>query len=94
MPGIVTDIETEASRGFGFLRFPSIEMTKDFLKDNYPSIYLYGKEPTDSDDQTAKVQVRVAFSRERDDRPRGDKEGEWACKIVRPPHVIIDFALY
>ncbi|KAL8667204.1 MAG: hypothetical protein Q9202_000777 [Teloschistes flavicans] len=56
-------------------------MTKDFLKDNYPSIYLYAKEPADGDDQAAKVQVRIAFSRERDDRPRGDKEGEWACKI-------------
>lgn len=58
-------------------------MTKDFLKSNYPSIYLYGKESADNDNGPAKVKVRIAFSRERDDRPRGDKEGEWTCKIVR-----------
>ncbi|KAL8689850.1 MAG: hypothetical protein Q9218_004570 [Villophora microphyllina] len=78
---IIRDRQTKASRGFGFLRFPSIEMTKDFLKDNYPSVYLYSKESADGDGQAAKVQVRIAFSRERDDRPRGDKEGEWTCKI-------------
>lgn len=44
-------------------------------------IYLYGNSSTDSDDQAAKV--RIAFSRERDDRNRGDKaDGEWTCKIV------------
>ena len=72
----------EVSRGFGFLRFPSIETSKKFLERNYPSIYLYGKESADSDNQAAKV--RISFSRERNDLPRGDKEGEWTCKIVRP----------
>ena len=44
-------------------------------------IYLYGNGSTDSDDQAAKV--RIAFSRERDDRARGEKaEGEWTCKIL------------
>lgn len=44
-------------------------------------IYLYGNGSTDSDDQAAKV--RLAYSRERDDRNRGEKaEGEWTCKIV------------
>ena len=75
-------MDSEASRGFGFLRFPSIEKSRAFLERNYPIIQLYGKGSTDGDDQAAKV--RVAFSRERDDRGRADKaEGEWACKIVR-----------
>ncbi|KAL8734975.1 MAG: hypothetical protein Q9181_002993, partial [Wetmoreana brouardii] len=74
-------IARQVSRGFGFLRFPSIESTKDFLRNNYPSIYLYGKDSADNDGQAEKTQVRIAFSRERDDRPRGDKEGEWTCKI-------------
>lgn len=78
-----TDTLAEVSRGFGFLRFPSVEASKSFLEHNYPSIYLYGKESADSDNQAAKV--RVAFSRERVDIPRGDKEGEWACKIVCDP---------
>ncbi|KAL8651214.1 MAG: hypothetical protein Q9210_003386 [Variospora velana] len=77
---IIRDRQTRASRGFGFLRFPSMEASKGFLERNYPSIYLYGKEPADNDNQAAKV--RIAFSRERADVPRGDKEGEWICKIL------------
>lgn len=53
-----------------------------FIERNYPTIYLYGNGSALSDEQAAKV--RVAFSRERDDRSRGEKaEGEWTCKIVR-----------
>lgn len=81
VPGAsLTDAFAEVSRGFGFLRFPTIELSKAFLERNYPSIYLYGEETTDNNNQAAKV--RIAFSRERDERPRGDKEGEWTCKIV------------
>ena len=71
----------EVSRGFGFLRFPTIEKSKAFLERNYPTIHLYGNNSTEGDDQAAKV--RIAFSRERDDRPRGERaDGEWICKIV------------
>ena len=71
----------EVSRGFGFLRFPTVEKSRAFLERNYPTVYLYGTGSVDGDDQVAKV--RVAFSRERDDRSRAEKvEGEWACKIV------------
>ena len=68
---------SEASRGFGFIRFPTLEDSKAFVERNYPIIYL-----SDNDDQAAKV--RIAYSRERDDRSRGEKaDGEWTCKIVR-----------
>ena len=51
------------------------------MERNFPMIYLYGPGSADGDNEAAKV--RVAFSRERDDRSRGDKaEGEWTCKIV------------
>lgn len=51
------------------------------MEHNYPMIYLYGPDTTDGDNEAAKV--RIAFSRERDDRGRGDKsDGEWICKIV------------
>lgn len=44
-------------------------------------IYLNGNGSTDSDDQAAKI--RIAYSRERDDRNRGEKaDGEWVCKVV------------
>lgn len=69
------------SRGFGFLRFPDLEKSKAFVESNYPMIYLNENGSTDSDDQAAKI--RIAFSRERDDRNRGEKaDGEWTCKIV------------
>lgn len=72
---------TEVSRGFGFLRFVTLEKSKAFVERNYPTIYLYGNESADGDEQAAKV--RIAFSRERDDRNRAEKqEGEWTCKIV------------
>lgn len=71
----------EISRGFGFIRFSSIEDSKAFVERNYPNIYLYGSNTSDNNDEAAKV--RIAFSRERDDRSRGDKaDGEWTCKIV------------
>ncbi|KAL8946230.1 MAG: hypothetical protein Q9222_007350 [Ikaeria aurantiellina] len=76
---VIRDRQTKVSRGFGFIRFPSMEISREFMEHNYPSIYLYGKETADNNNQAAKV--RIAYSRERDDRPRGDKEGEWTCKI-------------
>lgn len=78
----------EMSRGFGFIRFSSIEDSKAFVERNYPNIHLYGSKTTDNDDEAAKV--RIAFSRERDDRARGEKaDGEWTCKIVRHTRTLI-----
>ena len=74
------------SRGFGFLRFPTLDEAKAFVERNYPMIYLYGNNLADGDDSVAKV--RIAFSRERDDRSRGERpEGEWICKIVSKPYI-------
>ena len=74
----------ELSRGFGFIRFSSLEKARTFVEHNYPMIYLYGPDTADGDNEAAKV--RIAFSRERDDRIRGDKsDGEWTCKIVSQP---------
>ena len=78
----IANTSPEMSRGFGFIRFPTLEESKAFVERNYPSIYLYGNNPSHNDDQAATI--RIAFSRERDDRSRGDKaDGEWTCKIVR-----------
>ncbi|KAL6713446.1 hypothetical protein ACLMJK_008911 [Lecanora helva] len=77
---VIRDRQTKVSRGFGFIRFPTLEGSKAFVERNYPTIYLYGNSTSNNDDQAAKV--RIAFSRERDDRPRNDKsDGEWTCKI-------------
>ena len=69
------------SRGFGFIRFPTLEESKAFVERNYPMIYLYGDNSSADNSEAAKV--RIIYSRERDDR-RGDKaDGEWTCKIVK-----------
>lgn len=73
-------LRAEISRGFGFLRFPTHERSKAFLEQNYPTI-LFHEKTVEGDDQTA--EVRVAFSRERDDPNRGSgQESEWICRIV------------
>ena len=69
---------SELSRQLGFLRFQNLDFSRDFMERNFPTIYLYG--PT-ADDHGAKV--RIAFSREREDRNRVRAEGEWTCANVR-----------
>ena len=58
-----------------------MQASRAFVERNYPTIYLYGKGSSDNDGEAAKV--RIAYSREREDRNRVDKaEGEWTCQIV------------
>lgn len=67
---------TEASRQLGFLRFHSILDSKDFLERNHPFVHLYG--PTGE----KSTKVRIAYSREREDRVRAKAEGDWTCRMV------------
>jgi hypothetical protein len=68
----------EISRQIGFLRFSCVDESRAFLEENYPYIRLYGRK-SDRGDRAAKV--RIAYSREREDR-RSRAEGEWTCKMV------------
>jgi len=70
---------TELSRQLGFLRFPNIEQSRDFVEKNYPNIYLYGPSSGPNDRST---KVRIAYSREREDRARAKGEGDWTCRMV------------
>ncbi len=70
----------EASRGFGFLRFPTLEKAKAFVDRNFPHLTMYGRESADGDETAAKV--RVVYSRDRDDRSRTEKTDEWQCAVV------------
>lgn len=73
-------IVPEISRGFGFLRFTSLESARIFMERNYPTIHLHANNTSNGDNEAAKV--RIAFSRERDDRNREKPDSEWVCKIV------------
>ena len=82
---------TEISRQLGFLRFRTLDDSREFLERNFPAIYLYGKNPSDADDNG--VKVRIAYSREREDRNRVRAEGEWTCTIVGRKALIWDVLL-
>lgn len=68
----------EVSRQIGFLRFRTLDDSREFMEQNAPTLYLYGQKPGNGD-RAAKV--RIAYTRERDDR-RGRPEGEWTCRNV------------
>src|SRR5438034_5975635 len=76
----VLSIVPEISRQLGFLRFRTLDDSREFMERNFPTIYLYEKDLSHADSRGAKV--RIAYSREREDRNRVKAEGEWTCKIV------------
>jgi len=76
------DPPSEKPRGFGFIRFPTTDEATAFLDRVYPHIRLESKSTSNGERESC--QVRVAFSRERDERNRGEPaEGDWTCKLVR-----------
>ncbi|KAL5332853.1 hypothetical protein BJX70DRAFT_91203 [Aspergillus crustosus] len=74
---VIRDRQTKISRQLGFLRFRSLNHSRSFVEGNFPSIYLCG--PSAQDDSGMKV--RIAYSRERDDRAKARAEGDWACMM-------------
>jgi hypothetical protein len=74
----------EMSRQLGFLRFQNISFSRAFMEQNFPNILLYGPSAGPNDRGT---KVRIAFSREREDRVRARAEGDWVCKMVRVPDI-------
>ncbi|OKL62780.1 hypothetical protein UA08_01858 [Talaromyces atroroseus] len=73
---VIRDRQTKLSRQIGFLRFHTLNDSRDFMDQNAPILYLYGRKHG-NDDRAAKV--RIAYTRERDDR-RARPEGEWTCR--------------
>ncbi|KAK2749366.1 hypothetical protein FQN57_006298 [Myotisia sp. PD_48] len=74
---VIRDRQTKISRQLAFIRFPTITDSRGFLEQNFPHIYLRGKNPSSADGQGFKV--RIAYSREREDRNRIRADGEWTC---------------
>ncbi|KKK21990.1 hypothetical protein ARAM_005066 [Aspergillus rambellii] len=75
---VIRDRQTKISRQLGFLRFRNISYSRAFVERNFPLIYLCG--PSAQDDRGTKV--RIAFSREREDRARARAESDWTCMMV------------
>ncbi|RMJ20910.1 rna-binding protein [Aspergillus sp. HF37] len=66
------------SRRLGFLRFQNVGLSRAFVEGNFPSISFYGPNAAGDDRGT---KVRIAFSRERDDRARTRTESDWNCSM-------------
>jgi hypothetical protein len=77
---VIRDRQTKKSRQLGFLRFRNLDFARDFMDRNFPSLYLHGPNASNKDKGT---KVRIAYSREREDRTRARAEGDWTCKMVR-----------
>lgn len=75
---VIRDRQTKVSRRLGFLRFCDIDHSRAFLEPNFPSIYLLGPNHNGDDRGT---RVRIAYSREREDRARARAEGDWTCRM-------------
>ncbi|KAH8690574.1 hypothetical protein BGW36DRAFT_400999 [Talaromyces proteolyticus] len=73
---VIRDRQTKLSRQIGFLRFKSLNDSREFMAQNAPTLYIYGRH-TGNDDRAAKI--RISYTRERDDR-RNRPEGEWTCR--------------
>ncbi|KAJ5692292.1 hypothetical protein N7462_001715 [Penicillium macrosclerotiorum] len=82
---VIRDRQTKLSRQLGFLRFHSVHDSRAFLERNHPFIYLYGPSAGENDRST---KVRIAYSRERDDRGRAKAEGDWTCRMC----AVVNFA--
>ncbi|CEL08085.1 Putative Rna-binding protein [Aspergillus calidoustus] len=74
---VIRDRQTKLSRQLGFLRFKTLGSSRSFVERNFPSIYLCG--PNAQDDRGSKV--RIAYSREREDRARARAEADWTCQL-------------
>lgn len=74
------------SRQFAFAQFAAIENARKFLDRYYPSIQLYGAyDPSRARDAEGAV-VRIAYSREKEERDRaGKNEDDWKCDVVCNP---------
>lgn len=78
----LSNTSIEQSRGFGFLRFSSVEDATSFMDRNHGTLYLYGDSSKGSGDPE-EAKVRISYGKERRDN-RND-EPDWICSSVRGP---------
>ncbi|PLB34888.1 putative G-patch domain protein [Aspergillus candidus] len=74
---VIRDRQTKLSRQLGFLRFRNLDCSRDFVERNFPTVLFYGPNAGPNDRGT---KVRIAYSREREDRARARAEGDWTCR--------------
>lgn len=71
------------SRQFAFAQFVGIPEARRFVEKYYPYVSLYGTYSPSRSKETEATKVRIAFSRDKDDRDRpGKSEDDWKCEVV------------
>ena len=76
-------ISTGQSRQFAFAQFVGIPEARRFLETYYPYISLFGAHNLSRSEDTEGPKVRLAFSRDKDDRDKPGKNGDdWKCEVV------------
>ena len=71
------------SRQFAFAQFIGIPEARRFLNKHYPYVSLYGAYDPGRSKDTEATKVRIAFSRDKDDRDKpGKSEEDWKCEVV------------
>jgi hypothetical protein len=74
---------TGQSRGFAFAQFLGIPDARRFLDRYYPSISLHGTYDPNNATSIEPTKIRIAYSRERDDRDKaGKSDDDWKCDVV------------
>ncbi|RVX70056.1 hypothetical protein B0A52_06228 [Exophiala mesophila] len=76
---VIKDRQSRQSRGFGFLRFSTIDHASAFMDQNYPILYLYGDSTGSNGDA---CRVRIMFGRERNEPSKND-DPDWICPSCR-----------
>jgi RNA-binding protein 5/10 len=74
------------SRGFAFAQFVDIPDARRFLDQHYPSVPLHGTYDPNNAAPAEPTKIRIAYSRERDDRDKaGKSDDDWKCDVVGFP---------
>jgi hypothetical protein len=78
-----TEIYLGQSRQFAFAQFVSIPKARAFLDEYSPTISLDGAYDPSKAMPSDSTKVRIAYSRDKDDRDRpGKGEDDWNCEVV------------
>ena len=74
---------TGQSRQFAFAQFAGIPEARRFLERYYPTVPLYGAYDPNQASVAEPTKVRIAYSRDKDDRDKaGKSEDDWKCEVV------------
>ncbi|POS87741.1 hypothetical protein EPUL_000780 [Erysiphe pulchra] len=87
LEGLPFDFTQEDPRGFAFAQFVGISEARRFLQDYHPTVFLHGSADKKQTLSARPAKVRIAYSRERDDREKAGKgEDDWKCDVCCLPN--------